>query len=67
MPKFEQVVENLALLPSQQKLAVEMRYIDDKTFEQIAERLKVSPTNARQIISRGVKRLRELVSKGGES
>ncbi len=66
-PQFDQVVENLATLPSQQKSALEMRYIDDKTFEQIAESLKVSPINVRQIISRGIKRLRELVSEGGKS
>lgn len=66
-PQFEQAVESLALLPSQQKTAIQMRYIDDKTFEQIAQSLNVSPTNARQIISRGIKRLKELVSDGGKS
>lgn len=57
----------LAKLPKVQKAAVEMRYLDNQTFEQIAESLKVSPGNARQIISRGVKRLRELISEGGKS
>lgn len=67
VPQFEQAIEALEYLPDQQKTAIEMRYIDDKTFEQIAESLKVSPTNARQIISRGIKRIRELVSEGGKS
>lgn len=67
VPQFEQAVEILQQLPNQQKTAIEMRYIDDKTFEQIAESLKVSPTNARQIISRGIKRIKELVSEGGKS
>lgn len=64
---FFEAAEKLALLPKTQKVAIEMRYLNDQTFEQIAERLKVSPTNARQIISRGVKRLRELISEGGKS
>lgn len=67
IPQFELASEALEHLPQQQKAAIEMRYINDQTFEQIAERLKVSPTNARQIISRGIKRLKELVSEGGKS
>lgn len=64
---FTLAAEKLALLPQTQKVAVEMRYLNDQTFEQIAESLKVSPANARQIISRGVKRLRELIAEGGKS
>ena len=67
IPQFELASEALEHLPQQQKAAIEMRYINDQTFEQIAERLKVSPTNARQLISRGIKRLKELVSEGGKS
>ena len=67
MPQLEQAMEILEHLPNQQKAAIEMRYLDDKTFEQIAESLKVSPTNARQLISRGIKRIKELVSEGGKS
>lgn len=55
----------LAKLPTNQKIALEMRYIDEKTFEEIAESLKTSPLNVRQIISRGVKRLKELAKDGG--
>lgn len=54
----------LGQLPEQQKQALELRYINDQTFDQIAASLKTSPINARQIISRGLKRLRELVSQG---
>ncbi len=64
---FSEAAEKLALLPKTQKIAIEMRYLNDQTFEQIAESLKVSPTNARQIISRGIKRLRELIVEGGKS
>ena len=48
-------------LPPSQRIAVQMRYIDDSTFEEIAERLKTTPTNVRQIISRGIKRLKQLI------
>lgn len=54
-------------LPESQKLAVQMRYIDSSTFEEIADRLKTSPTNARQLISRGIKRLKQLIDDGGPS
>lgn len=49
-------------LPDQQKTALQMRYVDDKTFAEIAESLKTSPMNVRQIISRGIKRLKELMT-----
>lgn len=67
VPQFEQAINSLEQLPEQQKTAIEMRYVNDQTFEQIAEALKVSPNNARKIISRGIKRLRELVGEGGKS
>ncbi len=50
-------------LPDSQKIALQMRYVDDKTFEEISETLKTSPENVRQIISRGIKRLKDLVNK----
>lgn len=63
--KTDQAIAMMKHLPDSQKLAIQLRYIDDKTFEEIAESLKTSSTNVRQIISRGVKRLRELMSEGG--
>lgn len=63
----DQALEMLGQLPEQQKAAVELRYVSDNTFEQIAASLKVSPANARQIVSRGIKRLRELISDKGDS
>ncbi len=67
IPQMDHALETLARLPTQQQTAIEMRYVNDKTFEQIAQILEVSPSNARQIISRGIKRLRELVSEGDKS
>jgi len=54
----------LESLPAQQKRAIELRYQSDWTFEQIACEMKTSPVNIRQIISRGIRKLR---SKGGLS
>lgn len=67
VPQFELATEVLQHLPDQQKAAIEMRYVNEQTFEQIAESLKVSPANARQLISRGIKRLKELIHQGGGS
>lgn len=51
-------------LPSKQQIALQMRYVEEKTFEEIAQRLETSPVNVRQIISRGVKHLKEFVKEG---
>ena len=58
------VTSMVTKLPESQKTALQMRYIDEKTFEEIAVRLKTSPLNVRQIISRGVRQLRSLVKEG---
>lgn len=55
---------HLEALGSSQKLAMQLRFVDEKTFEEIAEALNTSPMNARKLISRGLKRLKELVSEG---
>lgn len=59
------ILSLLAELPEMQRKAVEMRYVKDNSFEQIAESLNIKPSNARQVISRGIKRLRELMGAGG--
>lgn len=56
---------DLSVLPANQRLAVEMRYLDDKSFEEIAKHLATSPANVRKLVSRGLKRLKLLV--GGDS
>ncbi|HVK60441.1 MAG TPA: RNA polymerase sigma factor [Bdellovibrionales bacterium] len=62
--KLASVAPMLAQLPANQSAALELRYLDEKTFEEIADTLKTSPLNVRQIISRGVKNLKRLVSEG---
>lgn len=58
------VMPTLDHLPENQSVALKMRYLDEKTFEEIAKTLKTSPLNVRQIISRGVKNLKRLVNEG---
>lgn len=51
----------LEVLSENQQAALKMRYVDEKTFDEIAERLNTSPLNVRQLISRGVKLLKSKV------
>ena len=60
-------IEMMKDLPEPQKVAIQMRYIDEKTFEEIAQILNTSPANVRQIVSRGLKRLKQLMTQGGQS
>ena len=48
-------------LPEAQKRALELRYIQEHSFEEIAERLQTSPSNARKLVSRAIKRLKLLI------
>ena len=56
----------LEVLPHHQKRAIELRYLHDWTFEKIADDMKTSEPNVRQVISRGIKKLRSALSKKGE-
>lgn len=57
-----------AQLSEHQKMAIEMRYMKDWSFEKISLVMNTSPENIRQLISRGVKKIRSLLikSKGSE-
>lgn len=48
----------LNTLPVNQRRAIELRYLSGWTFEQIASDMKTTPINVRQVISRGIKKLR---------
>ncbi len=50
--------EILKLLPEAQRNVVTMRVLHEQTFEEIASKLSTSPENARQIFSRGIKKMR---------
>lgn len=49
---------NLEGLEDRQKVAVELRYGQDLSFEEIAEKLQTSPLNVRQLISRAIRKMR---------
>ncbi|MGE4130540.1 MAG: RNA polymerase sigma factor [Bdellovibrionales bacterium] len=52
-------------LPHVQRRAIELRYMNEWSFEKIAEEMNTTPENSRQIISRGIKKIRSLL-KGEE-
>jgi len=49
-----------------QRRAIELRYMNEWTFEKIAAEMNTSPENSRQIISRGIKKIRSFL-KGGKT
>lgn len=54
-PEFSVALKGLS---GPQKKAIELRYLSDWSFEKIAADMNTSPLNVRQIISRGIKKLR---------
>lgn len=50
-------------LTENQRNAVNMRFKEDLSFEEIAKRLQTSPSNARTLISRAIRTLRGLYGK----
>ena len=51
----------LGQLSEAQRSAVSMRFLDEKTFGQIAEHLHRSESDVRQLVSRGIRRLRKIL------
>jgi RNA polymerase sigma factor (sigma-70 family) len=50
---------NLEGLDERQRLAVEMRYEQDLSFDEIAKKLQTSSVNVRQLISRAIRKIRK--------
>lgn len=50
-------------LPINQRRVIELRYLNDWSFEEIAKDIKTSPENVRQIVSRGIAKIRKHISK----
>ena len=48
-------------LNKRQRQAIELRYGEDFSFEEIARRLETTSSNARQLVSRALKRLRKFI------
>lgn len=51
----------LGRLPEAQSEAIRLRVYENETFDEIALKLSTSPDNARQLFSRGIKKLRSLL------
>jgi RNA polymerase sigma-70 factor (ECF subfamily) len=51
-------VAGIRNLSTHQKQALELRFGNDLSFEEIARRLETSPSNVRQMVSRGLRRLK---------
>ncbi len=60
-PKEVSSVPGLQALPTVQRQALEMRYLQDLSFDEIATRLETSSENSRQLVSRAVKKLRKIL------
>ena len=52
---------DLSPLPSKQQDAIRLRYYEDLDFDEIAKILNTSSSNTRQLVSRGLKKLKELL------
>ena len=52
---------DLSVLPEIQQKVVSLRVYDEQTFEEIAKNLFTTPENARQIFSRGIKKLKSIL------
>jgi RNA polymerase sigma-70 factor (ECF subfamily) len=51
-------LENESLLTNNEKKAIELRYYEDKGFNEISKILETSESNIRKVISRGIKKLK---------
>lgn len=60
------VTDLLSRLPENQRRAIELRYINEQTFEEIAASLETTSENARKIVSRAFAKLRSFANEKGE-
>lgn len=56
----------VSALPQAQKETIALRIFEDKTFEEIASRLATTPENARQLFSRGIRKIRQAMARKKE-
>lgn len=62
----QQLEVSLSGLPESQQRALKLRYLDDWSFEKIAKEIETSPQNVRQLISRGLKKVKATLNTQGE-
>ena len=58
---LDRLLPKTADLTKNQRQAIELRYGEDFSFEEIAHRLETTSPNARQLVSRALKRLRKFI------
>ncbi|MND02121.1 RNA polymerase sigma factor [compost metagenome] len=60
-------LDALSGLPADQRQAIEMRVIDELSYEEIATKLNRTQESVRQMVSRGLKKLRSVSLGRGRS
>lgn len=63
---FPDLTNALSSLPLAQKRAIELRYMNDWSFSQIAVELDTTEANIRKLISRGIKKVKLSLNKKGD-
>ena len=58
--------EVIDALPDNQQKAIRLRYFKEYSFEKIADELNTSAHNARQLVSRGIKKIKFILAERGE-
>lgn len=48
------------LLPENYKIAITLRFMEEKDYSEIAKQLNITESNARQLVSRAIKKLKKL-------
>jgi len=61
--KSSEVKVPWSTLSEEDQKSIEWRYFDEASFEEIAQRLNLTPMNVRQRISRALKKLRKTIQK----
>ena len=56
-----EAISELSSLGTKQREALELRFNEDLSFEDIAARMQTSQTNVRKIVSRSIQKLRDLM------
>jgi RNA polymerase sigma-B factor len=66
MSSWPELAEELALLPNREREIVFLRFFEDLTQAEIAERVGISQMHVSRLLARALERLRSVVSDEGE-
>jgi len=64
--EFDHLQRGLERLDQRETRVIRLKYFDDLTFEEIGDRLEISPNTAKTCFYRGMRRLEELLRASGE-